>query len=56
MSEKHEESAKGLLKGRNIVRCAVINSPGLSNMCTRFLDALDRPLRGFTVSVGEVGK
>jgi hypothetical protein len=45
-----------LHKGPNIVRCAVINSPGLSNMCARFLDAEDRPLRGFTLSVGEVGK
>jgi hypothetical protein len=45
-----------LHKGPNIVRCAVINSPGLSNMCARFLDAEDRPLKGFTVSVGEAGK
>jgi hypothetical protein len=45
-----------LHKGPNIVRCAVINSPGLSNMCARFLDAEDRPLKGVTVSVGEVGK
>jgi len=45
-----------LHKGPNIVRCAVINSPGLSNMCARFLDAEDKPLKGFTVSVGEVGK
>jgi hypothetical protein len=45
-----------LNKGPNIVRCAVINSPGLSNMCARFLDAEDRPLKGFTVSVGEVGR
>jgi len=45
-----------LHKGPNTVRCAVINSPGLSNMCARFLDAEDRPLKGFTVSVGELGK
>jgi hypothetical protein len=45
-----------LNKGPNIVRCAVINAPGLSNMCARFLDAEDRPLKGFTVSVGEVAK
>jgi hypothetical protein len=44
-----------LNKGPNIVRSAVINSPGLSNMCARFLDAEDRPLKGFTVSV-EAGK
>jgi hypothetical protein len=45
-----------LHKGPNTVRCAVINSPGLSNMCARFLDAEDRPLKGFTVSVGDAGK
>ena len=45
-----------LNKGPNIVRCAVINSPGLSNMCARFLDAEDKPLKGITVSVGEVRK
>ena len=39
-----------LNKGPNIVRCAVINSPGLSNMCARFLDAEDKPVKGFTVS------
>ncbi len=42
-----------LNKGPNVVRCAVINSPGLSNMCARFLDADDKPLKGFTVSVGD---
>ena len=45
-----------LNKGPNIVRCAVINSPGLSNMCARFLDPEDKPLKGFTLSVGEAGK
>ncbi len=45
-----------LKKGPNVVRCAVINSPGLSNMCARFLDAEDRPLMGFTMSVGQAGK
>jgi hypothetical protein len=45
-----------LNKGPNIVRCAVINSPGLSNMCARFLGANDEPLKGFTVSAGQAGK
>lgn len=45
-----------LKRGPNIVRCAVINSPGLSNMCARFLDAEDEPLKGFTVSAGQAGK
>jgi hypothetical protein len=44
-----------LHKGPNVLRCAVINAPGLSNMCARFLDAEDQPVKGFTVSVGEVG-
>jgi len=45
-----------LHQGPNIVRCAVINSPGLSNMCARFLDSEDKPLQGFTLSVSEGGK
>ena len=45
-----------LQKGPNIVRCAVINGGGATNLCARFLDAEDKPLRGFTVSVGELGK
>ncbi len=40
-----------LQKGQNIVRVAVVNAPGLSNMCARFLDANDKPLKGFTLSV-----
>ena len=40
-----------LKKGQNIVRCAVINSPGLSDFCARFLDSDDKPLKGFTVSL-----
>jgi hypothetical protein len=42
-----------LNQGPNVVRCAVINAPGLSNMCARFLDAEERPLKGFTVSVDQ---
>ncbi len=45
-----------LNKGPNILRCAVINSPGLSNMCARFLDAEDKPLKEITLSVNEVRK
>jgi hypothetical protein len=40
-----------LNKGPNILRVAVINAPGLSNMCARFLDEEGRPVRAFTVSV-----
>jgi hypothetical protein len=40
-----------LRKGPNVVRCAVINSPGVSAICMRFLDAEDKPLKGFTVKL-----
>jgi hypothetical protein len=45
-----------LKKGSNILRCAVINGGGATDFCARFLDAEDRPLKGFTVSLGEVAK
>jgi hypothetical protein len=43
-----------LKKGPNIVRCAVVNGGGATDFCARFLDREDRPLKGFTVSVGDV--
>jgi hypothetical protein len=43
-----------LKKGANVVRCAVINGGGATDFCARFLDAADRPLKEFTVSVGKV--
>jgi len=43
-----------LKKGRNIVRCAVINGGGATAVCARFLDADDKPVKGFTLSVGEM--
>jgi hypothetical protein len=45
-----------LKKGPNVVRCAVINAPGVSDICARFLDAKDRPVKGFTVNLGGTGK
>jgi hypothetical protein len=45
-----------LKKGPNIVRCAVINGGGATDFCARFLDAQDRPLKGFSVSAREAGK
>lgn len=45
-----------LKKGQNIVRCAVINGGGATDFCARFLDAHDKPLTGFTVSVDEIAK
>jgi len=45
-----------LKKRQNILRCAVINGGGATDFCARFLDRNEKPLKGFTVSVGEVGK
>jgi hypothetical protein len=41
-----------LKKGANIIRGAIINGSGASDFCARFLDAHDKPLKGFTVSAG----
>ena len=43
-----------LKKGPNIVRCAVLNSPGVSDICARFLDVEDKPIKGFTIRLGDV--
>ncbi|MBI4662888.1 MAG: acetylxylan esterase [Verrucomicrobia bacterium] len=43
-----------LRKGPNIVRCAVINGGGATDFCARFLDAEEKPLQGFTLSVGDI--
>lgn len=45
-----------LKKGRNIIRGAIINASGAADFCARFLDAKDKPLKTFNVSVGDVGK
>jgi hypothetical protein len=39
-----------LHKGRNIVRGAVINGPGLSDFCARFIDANGQPVRDITLT------
>jgi hypothetical protein len=38
-----------LTKGRHVLRCAVINGPGLSDMCVRFIDEKGQPVTGFSV-------
>ena len=38
-----------LKKGRNILRCAVINGPGLSDMCVRFIDENNQPITNFNI-------
>ena len=40
-----------LHKGRNVLRGAVINGPGLSDFCVRFLDGNGQPIRDITVNV-----
>ena len=45
-----------LQKGQNVVRAAVVNGGGATDFCARFLDAEDKPLKGFTVSVGDIRK
>ena len=45
-----------LKTGSNVVRCAVINGGGATDFCARFLDAEDKPLKGFTVRLSEVVK
>lgn len=45
-----------LKKGPNIVRCAVVNGGGATDFCARFLDAEEKPLKGFTISAGERAK
>ena len=38
-----------LHKGRNVLRCAVINGPGLSDMCVRFVDEKGNPVTGLEI-------
>ena len=39
-----------LKKGRNILRCAVINGPGLSDFCVRFLDKQGKPVKNLKIT------
>jgi hypothetical protein len=36
-----------LTKGRHILRCAVINGPGMSDFCVRFVDESGKPVTSF---------
>ena len=38
-----------LKKGRNIIRCAVVNGPGLSDFCVRFVDEKGNPVTNFEI-------
>jgi hypothetical protein len=39
-----------LNKGKNIIRVAVINGPGMSDFCVRFLDEKGEPIKDLTIS------
>ena len=39
-----------LNKGKNIIRGVVINGPGMSDFCVRFLDAKGAPIKDLTIS------
>ena len=45
-----------LNKGRNILRGAVINGPGLSDFCVRFIDENGAPVKDITLSLDSAGK
>ncbi len=38
-----------LKKGQNVLRCAIINGPGLSDMCARFLDSNNQPITNLNI-------
>jgi hypothetical protein len=39
-----------LNKGKNVIRGAVINGPGMSDFCIRFLDEKGKPIKDLTIS------
>lgn len=39
-----------LKKGKNIIRAGIINGPGMSDFCVRFLDEKLKPVTNFTIS------
>jgi hypothetical protein len=45
-----------LKKGRNVVRGVVINGPGMSDFCVRFVDDAGRPVTALTQSLDGVGR
>jgi hypothetical protein len=44
-----------LNKGRNVIRGAVINGPGLSDFCVRFIDENGEPIKSLTLSFDNAG-
>jgi hypothetical protein len=45
-----------LKKGRNILRGAIINGPGMSDFCVRFLDEKGNPVKNFKVTTNSGNK
>jgi len=45
-----------LNKGQNAIRGAVINGPGMSDFCVRFLDETGQPIKDLTMSIDNGGK
>lgn len=45
-----------LNKGPNVIRGAVINGPGLSDFCVRFIDETGAPVRDVTISIENTGQ
>jgi hypothetical protein len=44
-----------LNKGRNVIRGAVINGPGLSDFCVRFISENGEPIKDLTLSLEDTG-
>ncbi|NLX26451.1 MAG: acetylxylan esterase [Lentisphaerae bacterium] len=44
-----------LKKGVNIIRGFVINGPGMSDMCVRFIDDAGNPIKNYTINLGKAG-
>lgn len=45
-----------LKQGPNVLRCAVINSTGATDFNARFLDADEKPLTDFTITLSDAGQ
>lgn len=44
-----------LKKGQNIIRGAVINGPGMSDFCVRFIDEKGEPVKDLAINLGNAG-
>lgn len=44
-----------LRKGRNVIRGAVLNGPGMSDFCVRFIDENGEPIKNLTINLENAG-